>query len=328
MAAKMIGVEIGNDTIKLVVTNGGRVQATAVERLPENMVMEGRISSPDAMSDFIKQMRKAHHIPGGNCAVVLPYGSVITNNSSMPPMSAQELALNLPFEFRDFVGQDGGKYYYDYAVMDTVTSADGKPEKLELFAAAVKKDVIDTYYNMLKKAGLTMKVAVPQEMAWLNLVRAATSEPKELCIVDIGHTTTHVYIFANGRFLMGREIELGGQLLDDTIAAETKLDVHVARSYKESNMNDAQTSDGCMDGYNTIAIEIMRAVNYYNNYDNRSGNLQDLYYCGGLSNIEPLRTAIKKNTGLVMHHVCRLVPGSTESSDTLCCALAAGAANQ
>lgn len=326
--AKMIGVEIGNDTIKLVATNGNAVQRMAVKHLPENMVLEGKVASPDAMSAFIKEMRKEFHIPGGNAALVLPKGAVITNSFDMPPMSDQELTLNLPFEFRDFVGQEGTKFHYDYAVMDAPAGKNGEPEKLELFAAAVRKDIIDSSYSMLKKAGLTMKVAVPQEMAWLNLVRLATDEPDEICIVDIGHASTHVYIFNHGKFLMGREIEIGGQQLDEAISQQSKVDVHVARSYKESNMGDVLTSQVCMDAYNALAVEIMRAVNFYNSYGNQGGNLQHLYFCGGLSNIELLRTAIKKTTDLVMHHVCRLVPGSAESADTLSCALAAGAAMQ
>lgn len=328
MAGKMIGVEIGNDTVKLVVTNGNAVQSMAVKHMPENMVLDGKVASPDAMANFIKEMRKEFRIPGGSAALVLPKGAVITNSMELPPMSEQELALNLPFEFRDYVGQDGSKFFYDYAVMDAIKGKNGEVEKLDVFAAAVRKDMIDGNYNMLKKAGLTMKVAVPQEMAWLNLVRTATKEPKEICIVDIGHISTHVFIFADGKFLMGREIDIGGKLLDESVAAQSKVDVHLARSYKEANMNEVLTSDSCLEVYNQLAVEVMRAVNFYNSYGTQNGNLQDLYFCGGLSNIEPLRTALKKTADLTLHHVCRLVPGSTESADTLSCALAAGAALQ
>lgn len=328
MAGKMIGVEIGNDTVKLSYVSGGVVKTIASERLPENLMLDGKIASPDAMSEIIRDLRKENKIPGGNAALVLPYRAVITNSFSMPPMSDAELKLNLPFEFRDFVGQDGAKYHYDYAVMDTVTDDSGKPEKLEIFAAAVRKDVIEKSYNLLKKAGLTLKVAVPHEMAWLNLVRSTDAEPKELCIVDIGRSSTRLYIFSEGKFMMGREIEIGGQLLDEIISAEVKVDTHVARTYKESNMNEVLVMDPCLEAYNNLGVEIMRAVNFYNAYGNRGGYLQDLYFCGGMSNIEPLRTAIKKATGMTVHNISRLVPGGVASGDTLVTALASGAAIQ
>lgn len=328
MAGKMIGVEIGNDTVKLSYVSGGVVKTVASERLPENLILDGKVSSPDAMSEIIRDLRKEYKIPGGNAALVLPYRAVITNSFTLPPMSDAELKLNLPFEFRDFVGQDGAKYQYDYAVMETITDDKGNPEKLDIFAAAVRKEVIDKSYAMLKKAGLTLKVAVPHEMAWLNLVRTGVNEPKEICIVDIGRSTTRLYIFSDGKFIMGREIEIGGQLLDETIAAEAKVDVHVARTYKESNMNEALVMDPCLEAYNNLGVEIMRAVNFYNAYGNHAGALQDLYLCGGMSNVEPLRTAIKKATGFTIHNISRLVPGGVSGRDTLVTALASGAAIQ
>lgn len=328
MAGKTIGIEIGNDTLKIVEVSGGSLRSSVCVRLPDNMVVEGKITSPDAMTNLIKEVRKEHRISGGNAALVLPYHSVITNTVTMPPMSDGELTLNLPFEFRDYVGQDGGKYHYDYAVMEAVPGENGETEKLEIFGAAVTKELIDRTYNMLKKAGLTMKTAIPHEMAWLNLVRSAPNEPKELCVVDVGHTATRIYIFANNRFIMGREIEIGGQMLDAVIADQKKVDTHIARSYKESDMYQVQSNEECIDVYNSLAVEIMKAINFYNNYNNRNGNLQDIYFCGGQSAVEELRTAIKKNVGLTMHHICRLVPGGVEDNETLSCAVAAGAAIQ
>ena len=328
MAGKTIGIEIGNDTVKLVAVNGGKVTNMAVKRLPDNMVLEGRVTSPEAMIGFLKEMRKEFRIPSGDCALILPYHSVINNVLTMPPMSDAELALNLPFEFRDYVGQDGAKYQYDYAVMATEKDKDGQPEKLEVFAAAARKDLIASYYDMLKKAGFTAKVVIPHEMAMLNLVRQAIREPKEICIVDVGHTATHVYLFANNRFVMGREIEMGGQLLDAAIANTLKVDTHIARSHKESNMDNILKSDECTDVFYSLAVEVMKVVNFYNNYSNRNANLQDIYLCGGMCDVEGLRNSIKKATNLVIHHISRLIPGGVENQDTLCCALAAGAAIQ
>lgn len=329
MAGKMIGIEIGSDTIKVAVINGGEVQQMAVERLPENLVREGRVTSATSMSNFLKELRKRHRIPGGAAALVLSPQTVIAHRVTMPMMNVDQLKLNLPFEFRDFVGQDGARYYYDYAVMDTPTPAEGQPALLELFAAAAKKELIDSWYSIFKRAGLTLKVAVPAEMAWLNLVRLATREPKEMCILDVGHTSTHVYIYANGQFMMGKEIEMGGQLLDQTIASELQIDPHLARAQKESNMNGVQALDSCINAYGALALEVMKAVNFYG-YENRQSNLQDIYYCGGSAMLEPLRTAVLKTTGLTMHHIDRLVPGAEEDEQdtTLCCALAAAAAAQ
>lgn len=323
MSSKMIGVEIGSSTLKMAVYSGNTIKTMAVKRMPDDLVREGKITAPDAMVNFMKDMRKEFGIPSGHCSLVLPSQVVISHNVVMPVMDEAELQLNLPFEFKDFVGKEAAKYYYDYSV---VSVANGT---MELYAAAVRMEIVDEYYDILRKAGLTMKVAIPPEMAWMNLVNRATKEPKKLCIVDIGYGYTRVNIFANGNFVMGKDIEMGGIMLDQTIASAQEVDTYVARTRKEANMNEVLATDPCVEFYQSLAIEVMKAVNFYSYSDTDSTvALSDIYYCGGSSVIEPLRNAILKATGLTLHHIHRLVPGKLVSDQVLSCALAAGAAVQ
>ncbi len=324
MASKMIGVEFGSSTVKLAVCAGSVVKQMAVARMPEDLVREGRMTSPAAMTTFLKNMMKEHGIRGGNCAMVLPSQLVLSHRVTMPAMSEKELMLNLPFEFRDFVGKDGAKYDYDYVVLDI------RDNVMELYAAAVRKDVVEEYYDMFKKAGLTLKVAIPAEMAWRNLIADARNIPQKLCIVDIGHHTTRVDIFQEGKFVMGKDIDIAGALIDETIAAAQNVDAYVARTRKEANMDKVLTSEAANDAYQALAIEVMKILNFYSYTDNSDGGpLEHLYYCGGSSVIEPLRTALLKSTGMTLHHVFRLVNMDNVVTDqALYCALAAGAAIQ
>ena len=95
-------------------------------------------------------------------------------------------------------------------------------------------------------------------------------------------------------------------------------------------MNYVLSSDAATDAYQVLAIEIMKIINFFTYSDNSKGaHLSHLYYCGGSSVIEPLRTAILKATGMTMHHAHRLVNMEEVVSDqALYCALAAGAAIQ
>ena len=324
MAHRMIGVEIGSNTLKMAVNVGGTIRQMAAEKMPEDLVREGRPTSAAAMVDFLKTMMKRNHIRGGSCSLVLPSQLVIAHHVTMPLMSESELRLNLPFEFRDFVGKDGAKYDYDYSMIGI------KDNVMELYAAAVRKDVVEEYYSIFKKAGLTLKIAIPAEMAWANLINHSQNLPRKLCIVDVGHQSTRVNIFVDGNFVMGKDIEMAGALFDETIAAEQKVDAYVAHTRKEANMNKVLTEEFLSDAYQALAIEVMKIVNFYAYTDNsEGGELEHLYYCGGSSVIETLRTTLLKATGMTMHHVYRLVNMDDTVSDmALYCALAAGAAMQ
>ena len=323
IASRMIGVEFGSNTLKMVVCAGNQVKKMVVERMPEDLVREGRATSPAAMSSFLKSVMKENGIRGGACAMVLPSQLVIAHHVTMPAMSESELMLNLPFEFRDFVGKDGAKYHYDYAVLGV------KDNVMELYAAAVRKDVMEQYYAIFKKAGLTLKVAVPAEMAWCNLIAESKSLPDKLCIVDIGHSSTNVNFFVKGNFVMGKEIDMAGALIDQTIADTMQIDAFAARTRKEANMNSILDSEFLSDPYQTLAIEVMKIVNFFN-YSNTAGEpLEHIYYCGGSSVIEPLRTCLLKATGMNLHNVHRMVKlDGASMEDALYCTLAAGAAIQ
>ena len=148
--------------------------------------------------------------------------------------------------------------------------------------------------------------------------------------MDLGHHTTRVSIFAGKNFVMGKTIEMGGALIDETIAANQQVDTFVARTRKEADMDKILTSSCCQDAYQALAIEVMKTLNFFAYTDStEGGNLEHLYYCGGSSVIEPLRTAMIKSTGMTLHHAHRLVKMGDNISDlALYCALAAGAAIQ
>ena len=323
--SRMIGVEIGTNTLKMVVCSAsGNIKKMIVERMPEDLVREGVPVSDIAMTEFLKSVMDANNIRKGNCALVLPPKTVIGHHVSMPAMDEKSMLLNLPYEFRDFVGKDGAKFEYDYSMIGI------KDNVMELYAAAVRKEVVEQYYNIFKKAGLTLKIAVPAEMAWTNLIAANDNLPKKLCIVDVGHNTTRVNFFIDGNFVMGKDIDMAGALLDQTIADTLRIDPFAARTQKEANMNKVQTAEFLKDAYQAMAIEIMKIVNFFNYSDKtEGGRLEHLYYCGGSSVIEPLRVSILKATGVTMHNVQRIVSldGATVENSVYC-ALAAGAAIQ
>ncbi|MBQ9091769.1 MAG: pilus assembly protein PilM [Anaerotignum sp.] len=324
MASKMIGIDIGGNTMKMTVCAGGTVKKAAVSPMPEYLTQDGHIAAPDAMSDFIKKMLKENGIRRGDCAMVLPRQIVIATRLSMPVMSEKELLLNLPFEFRDFVGKDTNNYDYDYVVCGV------EDNMMDIYAAAVRKELVEEYYSIFKKAGLTLKLAMPAEIAWTNLIRRAKDVPGKICIVDIGHHVTRVNIFSGDNFIMGRSIEMAGSTINENIAYEQNVDSFAAHTRKEANAEGVLNADFLQETYDTLAMQIANILQFFGYSDTSEGGpLEHVYYCGGSSLIEPLRTALHENTGMTLHHINDLLKMNEEDKDlALFCSLAASAAMQ
>ena len=84
-------------------------------------------------------------------------------------MTDGQLLYNLPFEFKDYLTQEKNKYYFDYAVQDTVKDEEGNVKELQLFVCATLKSTVEEYRAMLRRAGFNLKVAMPEECAYAAL---------------------------------------------------------------------------------------------------------------------------------------------------------------
>jgi len=328
--ASVLGVEIGNDSVKIAVCNSGKVKQLICEKLPDNMVSEGKVLIADAMSEFLREICKNYKLPTTKVNFVLPPQAVLTRTITMPLLSEEELTLNLPYEFKAYIGNNNGNkvdYVYDYVVLDSKEAEGDKPGQLELFAAAIDRAVVEEYRSIFKKAGLKLVCGMPREMAFQNLVRAGKNVPKELAIIDVGHTRTSVDIYCDGVYSMGKFVDVGGRSLDSTISKDSNVDERDARVQKESNFENCQSSDGCLDIYNYMATEMIKVVNFYG-YSTNSEALRDVYFCGGASLIEKLRLTIVKGTSLIPHGIGKLFETEDGFGDSTFCALAVGAGIQ
>lgn len=340
MAKPHLGLDIGTGSLKLALCDEKGVRRLAVEALPDNLVREGEIVSFEAMADFIKETLRKHRIAARRCAMILPTGMAFLRRLTMPVMDVDQLRINLPYEFRDYVTASKDQYFYDYAVNEIRQGEEeGAAGEMDLLAAAVSKQVVAEYREMCRRAGLKLRIAAPTECAYGNLIHAYTLEHpdqagQEYCILDLGHAATRLHIYTGSRFEATRVVEIGGTTVDSAIAGAMSVDEHVARTYKEANHEKAQALEEPRSVYTNIAIEVMKAINFYG-FNNRESDLQHIYYCGGSAKIGLLLDAIAETgelrrqtqtTGLTLHNIEELLPPieGDEKPDAGLCAAAVG----
>ena len=177
----------------------------------------------------------------------------------------------------------------------------GYPVKMELFACAMLKADVEDYRAMFRRAGFRLQVLTPTVCAYgalmTDYMRCTGDDTAERCIINLGHRLTRLYIYHGSTIVGQKEIELGLEGLDELIAEELGVNVHVAREYKESNYNGVLGEEYALEFYNRLAVEIMKAINFYH-YNNRDRELQELYLCGGGCAIPQLKSAIGELTRL------------------------------
>ena len=292
---KIVGFEIGDHSVKLVYFAGKELKKAVSVALPDAMVSNGRILSMDAMADFLREAAKANGIPSGGAALTLSAADAFTRDVTVPAMTEQQLAYNLPFEFHDFLTEEKSKYFFDYSVREVRRDPDGYPLEMDLFACAMLKERVEAYRAMFRRAGFKLKVLTPLETAYGALlteyIRRTGAPEIGRCVVNLGHRVTRMHFLQGGECVGVREIDLGLAELDRRIAEEMGVEIHAARGYKQSNFNGVLDTEYAKEFYSRLAVEIMKAVNFYH-YNNRERELEELYLCGGGAAIRPLRETI------------------------------------
>lgn len=306
------GIDIGADAVKFAVCKDGKLLRREKAQLPDNVLREGVIVSPTALGQFLKETVKALKLKRGACALVLPASAAFFRRSLMPAMTAENLKLNLPYEFRDYITEERSKYVFDYALLGMEKNEAGEPVSMDVMAAAALRETIESYREILKYAGFTLRVAVPEEIAYTNLLRAfeaarPVEDKREYCILDLGHSATRLYFFKGFAHEATQLIDYGCATLDSAIAETYNVDIHMAASYKHADYEGALSAENCQSFYAKLAIDLMQALNFYN-YNNPENTLRDIYFCGGGAQIAPLREAICERISLKTHDIAELMP--------------------
>ena len=340
MAKSCLGIDIGKDQLKLVLMKGENIVKTASVQMPEGLLKDGRIVSVETTGELIRKTMKENKIRCKEAAVVVSSGICFLRNVTMPEMTAEQLVYNLPYEFRDYITDELKKYVFDYSWGSGEEMPKGKklkkaskkkkkeekPEEeenqkrneMELLAAAAPLEVMEELRLMTRKAGLKLTFAAPEVSACENLLhyklRNEQDKDKEYGILDLGSTSSRLFIFKGDRHQVTRVIERGMEQVEELLADTFHIDIHLAHTWLLANHEDCIHSEVCQDAFSQISVELMRALNFYQ-FSNPESRLEDIYICGGGASIATMRQSLEENLDVKIHEAGELLERMNGSGD-------------
>ena len=338
MAKSCLGIDIGKDQLKLVLMKGENIVKTASVQMPEGLLKDGRIVSVETTGELIRKTMKENKIRCKEAAVVVSSGICFLRNVTMPEMTAEQLVYNLPYEFRDYITDELKKYVFDYSwgsgeempkgkkLKKASKKKEEKPEEeenqkrneMELLAAAAPLEVMEDLRLMTRKAGLKLTFAAPEVSACENLLhyklRNEQDKDKEYGILDLGSTSSRLFIFKGDRHQVTRVIERGMEQVEELLADTFHIDIHLAHTWLLANHEDCIYSEVCQDAFSQISVELMRALNFYQ-FSNPDSRLEDIYICGGGASIATMRQSLEENLDVKIHEAGELLERMNGSGD-------------
>ena len=223
-------------------------------------------------------------------------------------MNVQQLKVNLPYEFHDYITEDMGNYIYDYAVLPD-REGDGQ---LHLIACAASKTLISSHQQMAKRAKIRLESIEPANVALFRYLESRIKavpegEPaQDYAILDLGNTSIKIHFFTKGNYEVTRSMDFGIGAASERVAEESGQDIHISRVNLETNTAGTQSEPYLDDVFSDLASRIMRVMNFYN-FNNRNNTLEELYYFGGGALMEPFLNTIREAVGLNLKSISELL---------------------
>lgn len=314
-----LGIEIGHYRVKIAYMERGELKKYISERIDSAYYTDMK-----PYAEFIQDVLREHDIRCQHVVFVLQQDDTYVKRFHLPLMTVDQLKLNLPYEFQDYIGNQIEEYQFDYGVIERTE------ESLDILAAACRKELCQQFQKLAKMAHLKLVGLVPAVVGLERILEQAQmkqadeeehqkeenaqEEKKDYAVLDLGTKALRIHFFKNGIYDVTRTMEPGCEEIElirrgDKEKVE-ELGIEVDESFW--NADSRREMDKILeDRYRTIAVQAMRVLNFYS-FNNANNTIDSLYYCGGGARYKALIDTISDTLDIPVKSIGTLLPEISE----------------
>ncbi len=305
----LIGLDIGSHAVKIVhlmESKGSyRLKDLGMCLLPPSCIVEGAIKDQEAVQSAIKKLVGNLKIKVKGVATSIAGWSVIIKKVDLPQMSEDELAENIQVEAEQYIPFNVEDVNIDFQILG---SSSEKTDRMEVMLVAAKKEVIDDYTSLIKKAGLSPQVVDVDFFALENAFEANydAAESGGVALVDIGATKMNINVLKNGVSMFNRDASIGGYQITEDIRQRFGLEYEEAEKVKlglSSEKVPAQDLEAIfVSAATSWSTEVKRAIDFfYATYPEET--IGQILLSGGSSRLPGLNGLFNKDTNIPVDYL-------------------------
>ncbi len=272
---RLIGVDISSSSVKMVeLSRSGRGNQTyridryVIEPMPADAMLDGGIVNLEAVSECLQRGWKRMGTRLKNVALALPVTDVITKKIIVPAGQREDdLAFQVETEASQYIPFPLDEIDLDFQVVKPVQDSQ---EEVEVLIAASRKEKVEDRVAAALSAGLkaiVMDIESYAAQAAFELTLGQlpeNSKDQVIALVDIGATVMKINVFHNGEPVYTRDQPFGGNQLTQEISNQFNLSTEESEAAKRNgNLPDNYKSDVLQPFCETLAIEVMRAIQFF-----------------------------------------------------------------
>ncbi len=237
----VVGVDIGTSSIKVVGLtegkNGAELETYGELQLGPYAGLEiGRTTNLEAgkLGTALTDILREANVTARNAALAIPHSASFIATVEFPTNDQAKLASMVPIEARKYIPVAMSEVTLDWFVIPPRKQADTAPAdpqtNTHVLLAAIFNESLRKYRSAVQHAGVAVGL---NEMESFSVIRSSIHEDDEtVMIMDLGASSTKIYIVANGILHETHRMPIGGQDLTMAIVETMKLSIGEAEEAK------------------------------------------------------------------------------------------------
>ncbi|WP_240840834.1 type IV pilus assembly protein PilM [Acidaminobacter sp. JC074] len=286
----LVTLDIGTSNIKVVVgkRQGGKiiVKEMIAVQTPEKCLSNGYIRDLNAIKEVLSKIVHDYKLKGKYTVVTIKSSGIINRELSLPyndDLSALDRIIH--YEMKQFLTIKLDEYVTQYQIIDEYY--DEKVKMMKVLVTAVNRELVDTYYNLLKSLHLkpyALDVHFNSINKFFRLYNDnVVAMENTVAVIDIGYNSSDISIISGGTFNMSRTIMLGSNSMEHMLKEEFNVDFENGQIRRLIIKDGEQFSHRINDVLTPLVDEISNVIRYHLSRDS-SNSVDNIYITGGIIN--------------------------------------------
>jgi len=314
----VLGVDIGTSSAKIVQIRSDKEKSVletygeiALGPYKQEDIGRAVKLSPEEMTQALLDLIKEANVTAGAAGISIPFAASLVTILDMPHVTDEQLKRIIPIEARKYVPVPMSEVMLDWFVLprrddhqdafDRVNEESGLRKKGdEVLLAAIHNETLNNYQKVAKAVNLNVNFF---EIEIFSATRSSIAHGIEpVLLVDMGATTTKMYIVERGVVRTSHLVSIGSQAMTERLARvmswsfekaerakrEWGLEVNNAYSREENEMNE----QALLSTLTRIFSEMNRVLLNYGKRYNK--NVSKVMLTGGGASLPGLAAVAKE----------------------------------
>ena len=298
-----VALDIGSSSIKMVEASGEksgyRLVNVGVLPLPPTAVQNNMVADKDVVVNTIQSLIQANGIRATRVISAVPGRAVIIKKIQLPAQGQEELEANVEFEATNVIPESLENVNLDYQVLNY--TEDGS--KMDVLLVAVKREIINSYTQVIQEAGLTPAIMDVDYFAMENMyeVNYEIQPDNVVGLIHIGARYTSINVLKNGVSTFTGDLQVGGEVFTESLVQALQISYDQAESFKVTGLLEGKKGADLeallKPPCDSLAEEVSRTLSLYAGMAAEEG-IHSVYLSGGSAKVPGLCSLLGEKLGV------------------------------